>query len=52
MWYDEYDNSYTLGEYETMSDPCGPSYGDYEIGWDGPSYGEYETGCDYDYDDM
>lgn len=50
--YDEYDTFYTLGEYETMADPYGPSYGDYEIGYDGDlSYGEIECGCDYDWCD-
>lgn len=51
--YDEYDTFYTLGEYETLSDPFDVSYGSYECGFsDDWSLGDYECGCDYDWDDL
>ena len=40
MYYDDFNNDWTLGEYE-----CG-----YDV--DSPSLGEYECGCDYDISDM
>lgn len=47
MWYDEFDSSYTLGEYETgVSSYAG------DDGWAGADFASYETGCDYDYDEM
>lgn len=53
MYYDEFNNDCTLGEYETGTIGA-PSYGDYECGFDidSPSLGEYECGCDYDISDM
>ena len=51
--YDEFNNDWTLGEYETGTIGA-LSYGDYECGFDAdsPSYGEYECGCDYDWSDL
>ena len=55
MYYDyfDYDNSYSLGEYETGTIGQ-PSYGEYECGFnaDSASLGEYECGCEYDWSDL
>ena len=54
MYYNEYDYEWTLGDYETCTDPWAPTYGEYECGLsaDSPSFGEYECGVDYDISDM
>lgn len=53
MYYDDFNNYWTLGEYETGTIGT-PSLGEYECGFDvgSPSFGEYECGCDYDISDM
>ena len=52
MYYDDFNNDQTLGEYETCT--IGESsFGEYECGFDAvsPSFGDYECGCDCDYSD-
>ena len=53
MCYDDFNNDWTFGEYETGTIGSA-SYGDYECGFDidSSSLGEYECGCDYDISDM
>ena len=53
MYYDDFNNSWTYGEYETCTIGA-PSFGEYECGFDADcvSFGGSECGCDYDISDM
>ena len=48
MYYDEFDNSWTLGEYETGTIGA-PSFSEYECGFDTDSltFDGYECDCDW-----